>query len=194
MSPFSRRPFVPSAKSQYPSFMDKTKWHEYRTSTRQELKALLAVPLPHGARSKAWTPREVLHHVLRTEVSTLTLFERFVARADGAKFRKPSQPWTIREELFSFSLDRAMSVPPFRNTEPDPAVTDTELESLAASSSSRFQEYAGIGDTLDLAHLDYPHPLAGKLNYYEWLVFTPVHEWLHLRRLKSDLFPNRSVI
>lgn len=168
--------------------MNKTQWLEYRTGTRQELRGFLHASLPHKAREEAWTPREVLHHVLRTEVTTLPLFERFSTKAGGASPRK-AEPWNIREELFSFSLDRAMSIPAFHNTDPDPAVTDDVLDSLSASNMRCFDEFADLGDRMDLSHLVFPHPLAGKLNFYEWLVFGVVHEWLHLRRLKSDLFP-----
>lgn len=168
--------------------MNKTDWMQYRTTTRQELRSLLHTPLPFGTRQDAWTPREVLHHVLKAEAGTLPLFERFASKA-GAAHPRNDGPWTIREELFSFSLDRAMSVPPFKDTDPDASVADADLDSLSSSSRWRLEEFADLGDRLDLVHLAYPHPLAGKLNYYEWLVFGVVHEWLHLRRLKSDLFP-----
>jgi hypothetical protein len=33
----------------------------------------------------------------------------------------------------------------------------------------------------------FPHPLAGKLNFYEWLAFGGIHERLHLTQLQSDV-------
>ena len=33
----------------------------------------------------------------------------------------------------------------------------------------------------------FPHPLVGRMNFYEWLAFALFHERAHIRRLENDL-------
>lgn len=164
--------------------MNRTEWQDFRQLLREELRGLLDLPLPEDARPEAWTPREVFHHVLLAEAGTVRLLERL---SEAGVAPGPEAAWPFRNELLAFSLEKAMGVGPLNNTDPNPEIGDKELDDLEEALQLRLQALAERGDAVDLSEAGYPHPLAGQLNFYEWLVFTSVHEALHLQRLRLDL-------
>jgi hypothetical protein len=162
-------------------------WKTYRAELRAALTALQLVPLRAGLRADAWTPRQVLHHVLLVDASSADLLERLVSKAGAVSERDPGDPWPFHAELMDFPLDTAFSVPAFRGTEPKLDVSDRVLRDLEASTLRRHVSLAEHADRFRLEGVVFPHPLAGKLNFYEWLVFGGIHESLHLTQLKRDV-------
>jgi hypothetical protein len=164
-----------------------TEWKTYRSALRAELLALQNKTLKPGIRRDAWTPRQVLHHVLLVEASSADLMERLAAKAGTVPERNPAEPWPIRAELMDFPLDTAFSVPAFKGTEPKADVSDKILKDLQADVLARHEALAQKAQRWQYDTVSFPHPLAGRLNFYEWLVFDGIHESLHLRQLKQDV-------
>lgn len=161
-------------------------WTQFRADLRNRLWSLFGKSLKSTLRSEAWTPAEVLHHVLLVDGGTADLLERLVAKERVANPRG-SEPWPVRAELMDFPLDTAFSVPAFKGTEPKRSITAKALEKLEREVGERLGALAATAASRDLDAVAFPHPLAGKLNFYEWLVFGGVHERLHLTQLESDL-------
>lgn len=166
--------------------MNLKQWKDWRAGLRAELKGLVGRPLPRGHRVEAWTARQVLHHLFLSDRGTAALLERLLAKAGPGAARGPGD-WPVRPELLDFPLDTAFSVPAFRGTEPRARVSDRELTALEDDVVPRLLALAEAADGRDLEPTKFPHPLAGPLNFYEWLVFGGVHDGLHLRQLKDDL-------
>ena len=166
--------------------MDHGDWTEERHLVRAELKSLLKHVLPPEVRKDAWTPKEVLHHILVANRGSLHLLERLYSRGSDFSARV-SGSWPVREELLDFSEQRAFSVGAFPGTEPDRTVTNDVMQEMEALEDEKFQTLGTAADSLELQRLGFRHPLAGTLNFYEWLCFCTVHERLHLARLKKDL-------
>ena len=129
----------------------------------------------------------MLHHVLLVEASTATLLERLAAKSASAPRRHPHEPWPVRPELMEFPLDTAFSVPAFRGTEPKRDVSAKVLDGLEADTQTRHSAMAELAARSAFDGVSFPHPLAGKLNFYEWLVFGGIHEKLHLTQLRRDI-------
>jgi len=164
-------------------------WKTYRARLRVALTELLPLPLKSGLRADAWTPRQVLHHVLLVDASSADLLERLQAKAGKLPERDRHAPWSFRAELMDFPLDTAFSVPAFRGTEPKADVSDRVLRELEVRTTERHAKLAEQADRYRYDAVTFPHPLAGKLNFYEWLVFGGIHESLHLTQLQRDIAP-----
>jgi len=161
-------------------------WTSFRANLRSRLREHLGRSLKPGIRPDAWTPAEVLHHVLLVDASTADLMERLASRA-GNPGPRGTEPWPVRAELMDFPLDTAFSVPAFRGTEPKRSISTKALDSLEKEVGTRLASLAAKASARTLDDVAFPHPLAGKLNFYEWLVFGGVHERLHLTQLENDL-------
>ena len=160
---------------------------KFRAHVRANLKALLLAKLLPGVRPEAWTPRQVFHHVLLAESGSMGLLERLVAKAKELSERDAKEPWPIGQELLDFPLDTAFSIAAFRGTDPDENIPDKDLSALEDSVHSRHLALAELAQHKQLDGLAFPHPLAGKLNFYEWLAFGGIHERLHLLQLRRDV-------
>ena len=167
--------------------MDYAKWLEERTAVRRSLKALLPRLLPAGARNEAWTPAQVFHHVLLANLGSWNLLERLAAKASKAPPRTAGLEWPVRPELLVFPEQTAFSVEAFSGTAPDKSVTLAELEEMESFENEQSSVLARSAESLDLSRLGFRHPLAGAMNFYEWLCFCTVHEKLHWQRLVADL-------
>lgn len=162
-------------------------WQTFRDELRARLRSHLGQPLISGIRADAWTPEEVLHHVLLVDASAADLLERLVAKVKVLEPRDPLVEWPVRQELMDFPLDTAFSVPAFRGTEPKRGMSIPVLQSLEATVQERHRVLVEKGTRYRLDEVTFPHPLAGKMNFYEWLVFGGIHEGLHLTHLENDL-------
>lgn len=162
-------------------------WQNYRNHLRAELIGLQGAVLRPGLRDGAWTPRQVFHHVLLVDAGTADLLEKLSSKAGAVAPRNPDQPWPFREVLMDFPLDTAFSVPAFKGTEPKADVADRILRQLAESNLQRHTALASRAQRSSYDSIEYPHPLAGRLNFYEWLVFGGIHESLHLQQLRQDV-------
>jgi hypothetical protein len=163
-----------------------------RATIRHSLRFLLGASLGPGLRADAWTPFEVFHHVLLVEASSADLLERLAAKHKDAAERNPAEPWPIRQELLDFPRDTAFSVPAFRGTEPKANVTLQALDALEESTWARHEALADLAQWKRFDDVSFPHPLAGKLNFYEWLAFGGIHERLHVVQLGRDIMSSRS--
>lgn len=170
-----------------PSIHSLAEWQSFRDNLRTRLRATLGRGLRPGLRADAWTPREVLHHILLVDASTAALMERLAKKAEPLEERPADEPWPVRDELMDFPLDTAFSVPAFRGTEPDRSVSAKALEALEREVGERLLALAALASSRRLEGSHFPHPLAGRLNFYEWLMFGGVHEKLHLTQLESDI-------
>lgn len=162
-------------------------WKAYRARLRSELLSLQSSPLRPGLRADAWTPRQVFHHVLLVDASAADLLERLLVKAGPLSDRDPQEPWPVRAELMDFPLDTAFSVPAFRGTDPKAEISDKVLRDLEATTMARQTALAERAQQSHLEGVSFPHPLAGRLNFYEWILFGGVHERLHLTQLKWDV-------
>jgi hypothetical protein len=155
---------------------------------RENRFALLAMHSKQiGDRDGAWTPVQVLEHVLLTEQSIITLLKRLRKKARNIPPREPGAEWPVRQELTGDYGPGAMVVAPFSGTEPEGQLDDAQLKELGEANSSELQELMDFADTHEVSGISFPHPYVGRLNFYKWLIFSAVHERLHIEHLSKDL-------
>lgn len=137
-----------------------------------------------------WSISEVLHHVALTDEANAKLTSNMLKRARANQ--PPPDPSPDGSELHSMDeIFARMNAAKFRA--PDFVAPHSHApveESLAKLKASRERMLANVEqlDGLDLSGLTFPHPFAGELNAYQWVLVAGAHEFRHaeqIERLKA---------
>jgi len=138
--------------------------------------------------SGGWSVGEVLHHLLLMETSVTRLLERQVTRAVGRGAAQETSTASMLGSLDQFAVETA----PDRIVAPQGFLPargmgkQELLDGLAASRETllRVTDRAG---SIDLAQLLFPHPVLGRLNMYQWVLYIGQHELRHLHQIERTL-------
>lgn len=156
-----------------------------RARVRNELLAAQSQSI--RGRDGAWTPAQVLEHILLTEQSVITVLTRLLQKARESGPRQAGGRWPLREGFLSDLGSEMMGVPAFQGTNPESSMTADEMQATAAANDREIQELMQRADTIDLSSASFPHPIVGRMSFYEWLMFLVTHERLHVEHLRRDV-------
>jgi uncharacterized damage-inducible protein DinB len=163
---------------------------EYAQLQRQAvLAAVSAVPESERSRrpdSSVWSVAEVLEHLHRVESGIARLVGRSIEKGRQAGAQPEQDFSSLMHSLDSLQLtdrDRFFNAP-------DTVLPRGELtaqQALVALDESRRQllHAIGTGEGLALTGMVYPHPLAGMLNLYQWILFVGHHEGRHSEQIRE---------
>jgi len=162
-----------------------------REKLLQSVSGLNESQLNHKAEETAWSIGDVINHVSLTDEANAKLTSNMLKRARASSL--PPDPSPESSEIHSMDkIFQQMNAGKFQSPEfvkPHPhAPAD---ESLARLKSSRERMLANIEqlDGFDLSDLTFPHPFAGVLNAYQWILLAGAHEARHaeqINRMKSQ--------
>jgi hypothetical protein len=133
-----------------------------------------------------WSICDIVHHLALTAEANGKLMSNLLKRAREDKLPPDSSPEGseihVADEVFA-----RMAEPKFQA--PDRFVPHTHLpveESLARLKASRDRTLAGMEELAgyDLSQLTFPHPFAGDLNAYQWMLMAGGHEHRHGEQIK----------
>jgi uncharacterized damage-inducible protein DinB len=153
---------------------------------------LAAVDLvPEGLRQQratedSWSVAEVLEHLHRVERGVARLFQHRLERASSDGVGAERETGSLMRSLDRFRLtrrDRAIDAPePVR-----PRGEYNAEQALAALTESRRALLTALrlGDGLALGELNFPHPLLGSLDLYQWVLFVGQHETRHAAQIQE---------
>lgn len=135
-----------------------------------------------------WSIGEILHHLLLIERSVARLLARQLERAE--KSGDPSGPDRRQDSVLGgldrFDIERSTEkvVTP-SGFVPSRGLSRQELlDGLADSRSALLAEVARAG-AHDLSRLTFPHPVLGRLDMYQWLLYCSQHELRHLHQIEK---------
>lgn len=147
--------------------------------------------LNHKAEEGAWSVSDVLNHVSLADEANAKLTSNMLKRARAGGLPPDSSPDASEihsmDEIFSRMNAAKFQAPEFVKPHPQAPVD----ESLARLKASRERMLANVEqlDGYDLTELTYPHPFAGPLNAYQWVLVAGAHEFRHaqqINRMKSQ--------
>jgi hypothetical protein len=132
---------------------------------------------------------DVLNHVSLTDEANAKLTSNMLKRASNL-LRDPSPEASVihcMDEIFVRMNAAKFQAPEFVTPHPHAPVD----ESLARLKASRERMLTNVDqlDGYDLSELTYPHPFAGPLNAYQWILMAGAHEARHaeqINRMKSQ--------
>jgi hypothetical protein len=135
-------------------------------------------------RPEAWSPIEVLDHLAITERAVLVLLTERLPKRPPAP---PDRRSTVDDEkLVRITEDRGQGLEAPDRMRPQGSMT-SPAELLAAFDADRavLLRYAG-STTDDLRARLAPHPIAGLIDAYQWLLFLGAHTKRHTAQVAES--------
>ena len=138
---------------------------------------------PEGAE---WSICDIVHHLALTDEANAKLMSNMVKRARADSL--PPDPSPDGSELHSVDEVFARMVEP-KFQAPERVAPRSHLpveESLARLNTSREKVLEAVAELAgyDLSRLTFPHPFAGDLNGYQWMLMAGGHEHRHGEQIK----------
>jgi hypothetical protein len=138
--------------------------------------------------ANAWSADQIVDHLATIEGNMLRLINKLLGKAEAAGIPAPADGTITPISMDEFN--RVANANKFEAPEPvRPSGTRTGQESIAAMQASR-AEVHGLRPRLaavDLTEVTFPHPFAGPLNLYQWLVFIGLHEQRHINQIERTI-------
>jgi len=134
----------------------------------------------------AWSISDVVHHVSLVDEANAKLTSNMLKRART----NPLPPDTSPDGSEIHSMDEVfarMGAAKFQAPEfVAPHSNSVIGESLAKLEASRERMLANVNqlDGFNLSGLTYPHPFAGELNAYQWVLMAGAHEARHAEQIE----------
>lgn len=146
------------------------------------------------AGTDSWSVAEIVEHLSITEVNMLQLTGNLLAHAESVANADANSQ--TQHAMAPFSLDelteRARTQKFVAPERVRPSGTQSITDSLARLKKSRASLHALRTrlEAADLSVAQYPHPIFGALNLYQWLAFIGLHETRHLNQIERVLEKN----
>jgi hypothetical protein len=135
-----------------------------------------------------WSPGETLEHLRLTESSIVRVLRKLIRDCDLDQMGKETERSSILGTLDQFRLlEVVRRVPAPAFVQPAPRA-DGRAALLALGQSRReLLDVMGQADGWAVGQLNFPHPILGPLNFYQWLLFVGQHEARHTRLIQKAL-------
>lgn len=139
-----------------------------------------------GARAapEQWSIGEIMHHLVLMENLVTTLLEKQIPRAKERGIGADTSTESLVHSLDRFSIETAadkLTAP--QSVVPAQGLTRGELLSLLSASRARLKRAISEADGIDLGQMHFPHPVLGRLDMYQWILFVGKHERRHLAQI-----------
>src|SRR5262245_50055903 len=157
-----------------------------RAKLLESVSGLSEAQLNHKSEDGTWSISDVLHHVALVEEANAKLTSIILKRARADQPPPDSSPdesvINSMDEIFAQMDVSKFQAPDFLQPHPNATVE----ESLAKLKTSRERMQANLEqlNEFDLSGLKYPHPFAGELNAYQWVLIAGAHEYRHAQQIE----------
>ncbi len=137
--------------------------------------------------AESWSALQVLDHVQLVELKVVLLLERLSSRAmDRHRLELADMIDVPANVALSEFIPRYDSIPAYPATEPATDRSLSEIQDRLDESRAQLLKLAKIGRDHDCSRLIAPHPVAGRLNYYEWVCLVAEHDRVHADQIVSS--------
>jgi DinB superfamily len=132
-----------------------------------------------------WSPSEILHHLYLTETQMTILLEKQIARGIKKGIGPDSETHSVLTSLdkYNIATPKTKLKAPTRS-EPQPNLPKNEIIKMLSTSRQNLLNTIENASNTNLSLLFFPHPMMGKLNMYQWLIFIGQHEDRHRAQIK----------
>src|SRR5208283_3158945 len=131
-----------------------------------------------------WSIGEIMHHLVLMENLVTTLLEKQIPRAKDRGIAPDTSTESLVHGLDRFSIETVvdkLTAP--RSVVPVQGLTSGELLSLLSDSRAKLKRAIGEADGIDLSQMHFPHPVLGRLDMYQWILFVGKHERRHIAQI-----------
>jgi hypothetical protein len=155
-----------------------------RTRLLDAVVSLSQADLEYSPSAEGWSIGEVLHHLRLIEESAVKVLEKLAARAEKTGLGPDPGTGSVIHSLDEFHIETTVdrisapaSVSPIRRI---PA--RELLEGLAGSRTALIAAVEHCA-RFDMTPIQFPHPVLGKLDAYQWALYVAKHEERHRRQI-----------
>jgi hypothetical protein len=133
----------------------------------------------------SWSAGEILHHLQLIELSVSRVIGRLMEQAARGGLGPDPRTDSVLGSLDPFSIE----VSPQKIVTPTPftpqkgCAKQALLDGLAGSRTALLAVVEKAG-AFDLGQLTFPHPVFGRINGYQWLLYVAQHELRHLHQIE----------
>jgi hypothetical protein len=139
-----------------------------------------------GARAAPgqWSIGEIMHHLVLMENLVTTLLEKQIPRARDRGIGADTNSESVVHSLDWYQIEKVvdkLTAP--QSVVPAAGLTRGELLSLLSDSRAKLLRAISEADGIDLSQMHFPHPVLGRLDMYQWILFVGKHERRHIAQI-----------
>jgi len=156
----------------------------------QSITGLSDAQLNYKAEGDAWSICDIAHHLALTDEANAKLMSNLVKRALADNIGPDQSPDSSEvhsaDDVFARMVEPKFQAPQFVAPQSHLPVEDS-VERLRASRTKMLESVDQLA-SFDLSGLTHPHPFAGDLNAYQWMLLAGGHEHRHcgqINRMKA---------
>jgi hypothetical protein len=132
-----------------------------------------------------WSAAQIFHHILMAEIATSKVIRKSIKASGGALPPYPADDSGLDVRKLRKPVGAYQAPESVRSEEP-PGKDD--LLRLARETREQTASSFAVLATVDPRSVEFPHPLFGQINLYEWPVVTVLmHERDHLGQIRTLL-------
>jgi hypothetical protein len=148
-------------------------------STQSELDSR---PLPDQ-----WSIGEILHHLSIIENQVTHVAAKQIGRAEKSGLAPDPSDESILQSLDQFAIETApqkIASPQF--AVPTKSIKKEDLLEELKKSRIALMEQLRKAHSYDLSRLQFPHPVLGRLDMYQWILYVGKHEQRHIHQMERQ--------
>lgn len=131
-----------------------------------------------------WSIGEIMHHLVLMENLVTTLLEKQIPRAKGRGIGADTGTESLMHSVDWYQIETVadkLTAP--ESVVPAQGLTRGELLSLLSDSRAKLKRAIDEADGTDLSQMHFPHPVLGRLDMYQWILFVGKHERRHIAQI-----------
>lgn len=157
-----------------------------RDKVLQSIAGLTDAQLNYKSEGDAWSICDIVHHLALTDEANAKLMSNLLKRARADNIGPDPSPDSSEvhsaDDVFARMAEPRFQAPQFVAPQSHLPVDDS-LARLKASRERMLESVDQLA-SFDLSGLTYPHPFAGDLNAYQWMLLAGGHERRHTQQIK----------
>jgi len=131
-----------------------------------------------------WSIGEILHHLVLMENLVTTLLERQIQKAKDRGIGADTSTESLIHSLDRFSIETVVDkITAPQSVAPAQGLTRDELLSLLSDSRAKLRRAISEVDGIDLSQMHFPHPVFGRIDMYQWILYVGKHERRHIAQI-----------
>ncbi|MFY9556696.1 MAG: DinB family protein [Blastocatellia bacterium] len=162
-----------------------------RQKLLESISNLSEAQLNDKSEGSAWSICDIVHHLALTDEANAKLMFNLLKRARAENLQPDPSPdgseLHSADEVFTRMAEPKFQAPKFVEPQSHLPVEES-LARLKASRANMLEAVDQLAE-YDLSQLTFPHPFAGPLNAYQWMLMAGMHEYRHteqINRIKAQ--------
>ena len=133
-----------------------------------------------------WSIGEILHHLRLTEESVVRVLQKLADKAEKAGLGPDLGTSSILHSIDRLNIESAVDkIVAGASIVPAKGIPARELLDGLAGSRGALMKALELCQRFDMTQMQFPHPVVGRLDAYQWVLFVAQHEERHRRQIES---------